>query len=1170
MRPTPRKWLIALALIVLTAPAASPSSALAASGITVDNLRDGLPFQDIGKMTSEQKAGIRQAVQAGFLHGDPNGAFRPFDLLTRQEMAMVLTQVLNLPAKKVKSDFTDVESSSWSSPYIEAVHQAGLMNGDGDGKFRPKGKVTREEMAVLLIRVSQLSSGTDTSELRKTADWEQVSVWAKPYVTTALNSGSLGTSNGKFDPRNKVTRGEMARILLSTFIPKDHLAHLQRVEDGKVRINGIEYKLADSVKGVLNSDNSDVLKDAGIEFTADQHMIRSITKLEIRSSGQAPPSSAPEFSSNLVLDGLGAAIDGDLTIAGDFVTVKNLEVINDFTITPKLGHDFYAYKLKVHGDSRIQGGDQHTVLFDSSQLQAAEVSKPNVHVITQNDSTVQQMTVISDATIENDTSSTLQQVTLASGAQQVELQGTVKQLTVTSNQPTKLTGNAAVESLVVNNSAPVNLAFTGTIANLQVNNPSASVNVSSATNVMNTVLAPGVTSSAVVSSTAATGTTTTPIAANTAPLLTIKYSDQEVTVGNADSQVDLLGHFTDAEQTVLKYTAVSLNSAVCTVKVEGTNLIIKAVGKGTATISLAADDLAGKKTGTTFKVKVNEPPVSAGIPDQNKELGSGDVILLLGSIFTDSEHDPLSYDITIADPTIAAYSLVGDKLVLTPAAAGNTNVTVKASDGRGGSLSQSFQLTVTAPVAQNQKPTVTQAPANQSLIIGDTDYSLDLGSVFADPEQDSLSYQVVSTDVNIASAEINGALLQIHALNPGSTTIQLKALDGSGNEENTSFQVEVTAPSTPAPDPTPVPDPSPVPNPDPNPSPNPIGANQAPEVVSSVFEQVLTVGVTNPRTFDLTQLFQDKDGDHLTYTAVSQSADAVNAGINGDMLTLTPGSSAVNTQVTLTADDGHGGTATYDLAVRNAPLVTNGNVEIRTKQSVRDAVTYDLSAYFPNETSFKVYTGTPDSTFTGPSILNGTIWTWNGDTSQSFWIVGANGSAVVIHVTAEVQGPEDLYFSQYLSIDKTRTAIELYFNPVGDTSQPIAGGYELEIHQYNPATNTPKVWSQPLLQFYKGMPYIFIDTIFYDFFDIINAWYYNDELGLFQSNTNFTTGYVLKKNGQIIDVLGDPYGTTQFMPNGGTIVRKSGIRSGSSSFSQAGEWNSYPVNTLQFFGSHTP
>ncbi|WP_205628742.1 hypothetical protein, partial [Acinetobacter baumannii] len=76
-------------------------------------------------------------------------------------------------------------------------------------------------------------------------------------------------------------------------------------------------------------------------------------------------------------------------------------------------------------------------------------------------------------------------------------------------------------------------------------------------------------------------------------------------------------------------------------------------------------------------------------------------------------------------------------------------------------------------------------------------------------------------------------------------------------------------------------------------------------------------------------------------------------------------------------------------------------------------------------------------------------------------------------------------------------------------------------------------------------PYLFIDQMFYDLFDITNVSYYNNELAIYDpSNKIVTTGFVLKKSGVVIDVLGDPTSQSKFMPNGGTIIRKSGIHAG--------------------------
>ncbi|WP_156825950.1 RTX toxin [Paenibacillus terrigena] len=99
-------------------------------------------------------------------------------------------------------------------------------------------------------------------------------------------------------------------------------------------------------------------------------------------------------------------------------------------------------------------------------------------------------------------------------------------------------------------------------------------------------------------------------------------------------------------------------------------------------------------------------------------------------------------------------------------------------------------------------------------------------------------------------------------------------------------------------------------------------------------------------------------------------------------------------------------------------------------------------------------------------------------------------------------------------------------------------------------------------------PYIFIGNIFYDAFDITKITYYNDELPLYNPTEYNTVAIVLKRNGQVVDVLGDPNSTTQFMPNGGTLVRKSGIYTGSAAFSLAGEWNAFSKGTYEYLGTH--
>lgn len=163
----------------------------------------------------------------------------------------------------------------------------------------------------------------------------------------------------------------------------------------------------------------------------------------------------------------------------------------------------------------------------------------------------------------------------------------------------------------------------------------------------------------------------------------------------------------------------------------------------------------------------------------------------------------------------------------------------------------------------------------------------------------------------------------------------------------------------------------------------------------------------------------------------------------------------------------------------------------------------------------------------------------------------------------EIPGP---YFSQYLDAGDGRIALELY-----NTSSQDATGYSVVVYKYMKSTHQISATNVPILKIIPSMPFIYLDTIFYDAMDIMNIWYFNDELDLYNPNSFSVTALVLKDgNGKVIDVLGDPAATTdiQFMPNGGTIIRKPQTYGGSPKF-QLGQWNVYPKGTLQYFGTHS-
>jgi hypothetical protein len=98
------------------------------------------------------------AVNVGLFLGDGTGAIRPDDNTTREEVAVVLARAFYLlDVEMYMSGFIDAgEMSDWARDSIAALAKSGKMNGYEDGTLRPKSLITREEFAQLMHNIVEL------------------------------------------------------------------------------------------------------------------------------------------------------------------------------------------------------------------------------------------------------------------------------------------------------------------------------------------------------------------------------------------------------------------------------------------------------------------------------------------------------------------------------------------------------------------------------------------------------------------------------------------------------------------------------------------------------------------------------------------------------------------------------------------------------------------------------------------------------------------------------------------------------------------------------------------------------------------------------------------------------------------------------------------------------
>ncbi|MFJ7373122.1 Ig domain-containing protein [Lysinibacillus capsici] len=169
-------------------------------------------FSDIEN--SYAKNAINELVEKGIINGYPDGEFRPTSAITRQDFAIILAKALNLNLTNSTSTptFTDIPTTHYAYPAIEAAVKAGLINGIGDGKFGVGSGLTRQEMATLFAR----ALGGETNGLGEQltfADQHKISAWARDAVGFAVASNLMtGDTLNRFNPQGIAERQQVALV----------------------------------------------------------------------------------------------------------------------------------------------------------------------------------------------------------------------------------------------------------------------------------------------------------------------------------------------------------------------------------------------------------------------------------------------------------------------------------------------------------------------------------------------------------------------------------------------------------------------------------------------------------------------------------------------------------------------------------------------------------------------------------------------------------------------------------------------------------------------------------------------------------------------------------------------------------------------------------------------
>ena len=172
-------------------------------------------FKDLQNHWS--KNATMKLYEGGMIKGYEDGTIRPDNEITREEAAVLIARAFSLdPSNDTDMHFDDHNQiSDWAKGYVTAARQWEFIKGYPDNTFRPKDKITRQELITMYINTFIAVSIPD-DEL-EFADKELIGEWARDSILIAVKSGIIsGYPDNTFRPRNNITRAETFAIFANS------------------------------------------------------------------------------------------------------------------------------------------------------------------------------------------------------------------------------------------------------------------------------------------------------------------------------------------------------------------------------------------------------------------------------------------------------------------------------------------------------------------------------------------------------------------------------------------------------------------------------------------------------------------------------------------------------------------------------------------------------------------------------------------------------------------------------------------------------------------------------------------------------------------------------------------------------------------------------------------
>lgn len=288
------------------------------------------------------KVQVGDWMDKGLVNGYPDGTFKPDNNITRAEFMVIVNGAFGYK-EKATVDYKDVTADAWYADAVAKAKAAGYFTGYADGTAKPDSPISRQETAVVIMKVKGLTQ--NESAAAEFTDAAGISQWSKGAIGATVTAGFMnGYPDGSFKANNPITRAEAV-----------------------VALSKATIKPAPTPE--IPADDSIVYDKAGTYGPATG----SVT------------------------------VTGNVTIKAKDVILQNTIIEGDLTIDKAVGDgNVTLKKVVVKGNTYINGGGTNSVYLIDTQTGKTYVIKDNgpVRIVASGTSDINQLIAQSSVKVE--------------------------------------------------------------------------------------------------------------------------------------------------------------------------------------------------------------------------------------------------------------------------------------------------------------------------------------------------------------------------------------------------------------------------------------------------------------------------------------------------------------------------------------------------------------------------------------------------------------------------------------------------------------------------------------------------------------------------------------------------------------------------------------------------